>query len=313
MISDRQNAEINIQRLAAQRYPYSKAKILHTIRFILTIPVILLLSILTSALKSNYITSILGIQTYDVSWLLGIVSILILVIDQFILEPIKQSQKKKAASIQEEFDCDVLQIPWNEVELPRHPTREVVLTNAKKYLDKYGSNGLSNWYPCSEDDQIPLSAARTICQRSNVTWDAKLRERYRSLILISGVSASAIIVLLAIIYDLSLREFLVAIAAPLLPIAGFVISEIRQNMSSIESLKEIRDCLEDQWSNVLEGNLSDDELLGKSRQLQDRIYARRKGSPFIPDWIYHKLRSSDEALMVATAEQMTHQYLSRGG
>lgn len=154
---------------------------------------------MTSALKSNYITSIFSIQTYDAFWLLGVVSVLIFLIDQFILEPIKQKQKKKAASIQREFDCDVLLISWNNIELPRHLPREAILTNAKKYLEKFDSKGLLDWYLCSEDNQIPLSAARTICQRSNVMWDAKLRDGFRNVISISGFIAALIIVSLAII------------------------------------------------------------------------------------------------------------------
>jgi len=141
MISERQNSEINIQRLAAQRNLYRKAKRLHLFRFVLTIPLILTLSIITSLLKSEYIANLLKMHTYDASWGLALLSLVIFIIDRLILEPIQQKQKLEAAAIQEEFDCDVLQIPWNDVELPKRPSRETIISNAKHCISKYGSFG----------------------------------------------------------------------------------------------------------------------------------------------------------------------------
>lgn len=311
MISDRQNTEINIQRLAAQRYLYSRAKRLHFIRLMLTLPTILVLSIIVVLLKSQQVASYVGIQTYDASWLLALVSLVVFVLDRFIFEPVQQEQKAAAAAIQEEFDCDVLQIPWNDIELPKRPEREKIISNARRYLTRYGPDKLYNWYACPDDNLIPLPAARAICQRSNVSWDARLRQRYMIVVLICGIVVSIAIVAVATAYDLSLRGLLSAVAAPLLPVAGFVVGEIRQNRAAIQALEEIRDCIEEQWEAILSRDLSDNDLVYKSRQLQDRIYAGRKRSTLIPDWLYEKLRPSNEGLMVATAEQMKQQYLAQ--
>jgi hypothetical protein len=311
MISDRQNTEINIQRLAAQRYLYSRAKRLHFIRLILTLPTILILSIIVALLKSKQITSSVGIQPYDASWLLALASLVVFVLDRFIFEPVQQEQKAAAVAIQEEFDCDVLQIPRNDIELPKRPVRERIISNARHYLTRYGPDKLYNWYACPGDNLIPLSAARVICQRSNVSYDASLRQRYILTVLICGFVVSIGVVAVSVAHDLSLRGLLSSVIAPLLPIAGFVVGEIRQNRAAIQTLEDIRDCIEEQWDAVLSRDLRNNDLVHKSRQLQDRIYANRKGSTLIPDWLYEKLRTSNEALMEATAEQMKQQYLAQ--
>ena len=311
MISERQNIEINIQRLAAQRYLYSRAKILHFIRLMLTLPTILVLSILVALLKSQQVTSSIGIQVYDASWLLSLVSIVIFALDRFILEPLQQKQKAVSAAIQEEFDCDVLQIPWNDIELPKRPAREEIMSNARHYLARHGADKIHDWYACSDNNFIPLPIARTICQRSNVSWDKSLRQQYINGVLICGILVSIVIIAVATLYDFSLRSLLSAIVVPLLPVAGFVAGEIRQNRAAINALEEIRDCIEKQWEALMSCEPSDSNAWLKARQLQDRIYAGRKGSPLIPDWLYEKLRNSNEVVMVATAEQMKQQYLAQ--
>ena len=255
---------------------------------------------MVALLKSQHFVSFIGIQIYDLSWLLALVSFIVFILDHFFLDPVQQEQKAMAAAIQEEFDCDVLQIHWNDIELPKRPERDETISNSECYLDRYGSKKLYNWYACSDNDLIPLAAARAICQRSNVSWDSKLRKRYINLILFCGILISVSILLVSIAYDLSLRGLISTVIFPLLPVANFIAGEIRQNRSAIQVLEEIRDCIEEQWDLIINCDLSDSELANKSRQLQDRIYASRKRSTLIPDWLYEKLRPSSEALMVKT-------------
>jgi len=311
MISERQNVEINIQRLAAQRYLYSRAKIIHSIQLMLILPTILVLSILVALLKSQQVTRSIGIQAYDAFWLLALVSIVIFALDRFMLEPLQQKQKAEAAAIQEEFDCDVLQIPWNDIELPKRPAREKILSNARHYLARHGANKIHDWYAYPDNDLIPLPVARAICQRSSVSWDKSLRQRYIHIVLIYAIVVAIAIIAVAAVYDLSLRSLLSAIVVPLLPVAGFVTGEIRQNRAAVNALEEIRDCIEKQWEALVSCEPRDSDVVLKSRQLQDRIYASRKGSSLIPDWLYEKLRTSNEVVMVATAEQMKQQYLAQ--
>jgi len=311
MISTRQNSEINIQRLAAQRHLYSIAKAIHLVRFVLTIPSVLILAAIVAMLKSSSATQVLGLLKYDASWLLAIVSVGVFILDQIVLEPVQQRQKSMAAAIQDEFDCDVLQIPWNEIELPHRPLPEEIIEHSKKRIRKHGRKDLINWYLCSEEALVPLYAQRAICQRSNVSWDVTLRRRYITVLSVSGLIVSVVVFGLAATYDLSLRSFFVGVIAPLLPVLGFIVREVRQNLVTVGALDEIRGRLEQLWRAVLDSDSDDGVLLSKSRQLQDRIYTSRKSSPIIFDCFYKLFRGSQESVMITTSKQMSEQYLAQ--
>lgn len=311
MISTRQNSEINIQRLAAQRHLYSIAKAIHLVRFVLTIPTVLILAAIVAMLKSPSATQFLGLLKYDASWLLAIVSVGVFMLDQIVLEPVQQRRKSVAAAIQDEFDCDVLQIPWNEIELPHRPPPEEIIEHSKKRIRKHGRDDLINWYSCPEEALVPLYAQRAICQRSNVSWDATLRRRYITVLSVCGLIVSVVVFGLAATYDLSLRSFFVGVIAPLLPVLGFIVREVRQNLVTVGALDEIRGRLEQLWRAVLDSDSDDGVLLSKSRQLQDRIYTSRKSSPMIFDCFYKLFRGSQESVMITTSKQMSEQYLAQ--
>ena len=309
MISERQNEGINIKRLAAQGQLYNRAKQLHLVH-ILSAPFVLLVAIIVAILKSAPLMRSVGANTIDAIWFLGVISIFVLVVDQWALESSERDLKSLAAGIQEEFDCDVFQLQWNDELVPKHPSRESILANAEYYVKSHGDAGFRNWYDYPDNEFIPLTAARVICQRSNVSWDADLRGKYMNLVLATGAVASALVLIVGLMGDMSLRGLIRGII-PLLPIVAFIISEVKQNRIAITGLHEIRDAIEKQWQEILAGNVSDSDLAAKSRRLQDRIYMSRKGSPLIPKWIYDKLKAFHESLMVETAEQMKQEYLGR--
>jgi len=307
-INERQNSEINIQRLAAQRQLYSNVKFLQYIRIALSIPVILMISGIVFLLKSQSLMTFFGFQPYDASWVLAIASFCILCIDLLILAPIQRNKKKLAAVIQEEFDCNVLDIPWNDTIVSECPEREAVISYSESYFKNNRYEGLINWYACPDESIIPLTACRVICQRSNITWDARLREKYVILISIVGSISAILIILFAAFHDFTIKEFLFKILLPLLPIAKLVIEDIWQNQTVINNLHEIKIIIEKHWQSILANDLNDSELRTISRQIQDRIYHNRNVSPTIPDCLYHMLRQSDESLMVKTAKQMEKEY-----
>ncbi len=308
MISQCQNTQINIQRLAAQRRLYSTAKVIHLIRFTLTFPFLLSLSIVVAFLRSKEFTASVGIYGHDLSWLLALSSVLVFIVDYFILDPIEQKKKGIAAGVQEEFDCDVLQIPWNPIEVRNRPVRETTISNAKRYLDKHGSEELYNWYTCP--DEIPLPAARLICQRENVSWDAGLRRKYLVLLLILIAIVTVGIVAFALRYGVSCEVILFAVVAPIIPGARFVFGEIKQNRTAVRCLEEIRDIIEEQWRGILTSTITETQSVQRSRDLQNRIYTSRKANTLIPDWLYDKLKPSQETFMFMTAEHMKEEYFS---
>jgi hypothetical protein len=98
--------------------------------------------------------------------------------DLFLFTPWQQRLKDLAARIQESFDCEVLDLPWQEIMVGQRPAGEAITEwGSLKAGESYDAHKLKNWYP-TEIVSRDVSYARAICQRTNCWWDARLRRRY---------------------------------------------------------------------------------------------------------------------------------------
>jgi hypothetical protein len=164
-IAIEQNEEKCMERLAAQRQLYSLAKNIFTTQFVLG-----LLMVILGYISAFYPQLIIGID------LVGIFAAFMV---NTVLPEEMQNRKKKAASIQEIIDCDLLRIQWNK-ELVSRPDPEDIKKYSQKLLnDEMEKKKLGNWYEGVPGD-LSYAAARVICQRSNLMWDIGLRIAFSS-------------------------------------------------------------------------------------------------------------------------------------
>src|SRR2546429_7322325 len=159
-IPEVQNQEAQLERLRAQRYLYSCSKIVLGAQAILSGPVALAWSLavlLSPQLKGIAALWVLVVFLCDFTW----------------LTRLQEAWRERAAKIQELFDCDVLELPWNSVKAGIPPTPEEIHGNADKYIRADdGSTPVENWYPPAVG-ALPLGVARIVCQRANCWWDAE--------------------------------------------------------------------------------------------------------------------------------------------
>jgi len=73
-------------------------------------------------------------------------AIVITLLDTIALDRWQKNLKYKAASIQERFDCDVLELPWPELKV-RYPDAELIAEQSSQYrrIDP-NYKTLRNWY-----------------------------------------------------------------------------------------------------------------------------------------------------------------------
>ena len=297
-ISTTQNQPQNIQRLAAQRYLYSRAKRLLTIQ--------VLLAGTTPLAGSIAIALCAGAQSWVV--LMGILATLL---DRFYLDPGQCRFREMAATIQEDFDCIVLSLSWNKVLAGRRPAAEDIYEAAQK--DKQVPEALlENWYP-TIIGSLPLHLARLICQRTNCWWGSKLRCQYRTYIVIALVFISLFVVTLGFLTGMNLQKLVLAVLAPLLPALLWGICEARRQKQAATALDGLKDCAECFWQDVVQGKLTEPETTTRSRELQNAILLHRRTNPFVLDWVYRKLRRNYEDQMRVGAEQMVAQIKTSSG
>ncbi|EFE9020582.1 hypothetical protein D1I30_004523, partial [Escherichia coli] len=76
--------------------------------------------------------------------------------------------------MQEEFDCDVLGIPWNELKCGDKVNHRIIVKAAKEYKEKYNIDILKNWY-ISQEYSLPPLKMTILCQNENTEWDLSQR------------------------------------------------------------------------------------------------------------------------------------------
>ena len=293
MISDKQNAARQLHCLGAQRQLYATAKVIFGWQIVLGCPIAVISAILVISDPS--------LKGFAASW-----GILVTLADIFWLTPWQKRLRESAARIQEEFDCDVLELPWNELKAGKHPDPELV----KEQSDKYAAWAakmppITNWYAPSVDE-LPLHIGRIACQRSNCWWDANQRRRYAAWVIGIVASIFAVVLGLSLVTGMTIEDFVLKVVAPLAPALTIGIRQYLEQTDAAERLDKLKAHSESLWKEALSGTTAKN-LTAKSRNLQDEIFENRKKSPPVFDFIFMRLRPKYEQQMNFGTEELVEQ------
>lgn len=278
----KQNEPLQLHRLAAQRQLYSAAKKILVFQLVLSVPVAVFLAFLGLLIPA--------LKGYVAVW-----GLLVIAIDLLLVAWQKRLQEL-AAKIQEEFDCDVLSLPWHELKVGEKPAAESVAEHAKKY-SRWASSmpPLENWYPTSVQ-HLPLQWARIVCQRVNCWWDAKLRRRYAISVAVLLSFLAILMTSISIVTGMSMIDFFVQVVVPLSPTFKVGITHVKDQMSAASRLDKLKAHAEQLWKGALAGE-SVVKMTSGARALQDEIFDGRKRNPPVFDFLFKWLRSDQEAQM----------------
>ncbi|MBI2818770.1 MAG: hypothetical protein HYX73_02220 [Acidobacteria bacterium] len=283
-ITIEQNTTKQLERLAAQRQLYARAKNIQGWQMILSVPAVIAWSLA--------VVTIPFLKVWAALW-----GAVLTILDILWLNPWQRSLKRKAAKVQEQFDCDVLQMDWDDFKVGRKPDAELILNAADQLPQKEAElQKLRDWYP-SAVESLPIHLGRIVCQRANCWWDADLRRRYANWRLIALGLMCTIVVILSLVGGFTLEKFILAALVPLMPAIILGLRQSREHREAAERADRLKAASEDLWQLALSSNATDEQLSQRSRQLQDAIYEHRSNSPLIFDWIYNRLRRSYEELM----------------
>lgn len=291
-ITAKQNEQDQIERLAAQRHLYSTAKQIFGFQLIFGGPVAFIWALLVFLQPET--------KGYAALW-----AITLSLADIFWLTPWQKRLRENAAKIQEAFDCDVLQLPWNEIKVGKRVDPELVKEQFDKFVNmsSTSSSPLTNWYPTIVSE-LPLEVARVVCQRSNCWWDSQQRRRYAFWIISIVLFVTVFIFSLGFIGDMTIEKLLLAILLPLSPALILGIRQYSEQTEAANRLDKLKDHAERIWFEALNTEPAT-KLETKSRALQDEIFENRKRSPLVFDWIFYRLRDKYQAQMNCGAEDLT--------
>lgn len=271
-INQKQNEKVFIDYLKAQRVAYSQCK---TYQFVDLISVLIAIILpIIGLINSDYV-NFLG--AFGVIW-----TIIYLVVEHF-----RKNKSQQGAKIQEQFDTELFEIPWNEVLCKNKVNKDIQTDLAKRYK----ANDLSDWYSKEIGSDIPREIAVLLCQRINFSWELNLRKKFvLYLVTVLLVYYGAIIVT-SIFVNLGLLDTLILLA-PSISFLIYGVQNVGALKSQSKSKEEYLDLIDSKIQEYsLNKSIPDNTFL---RQIQDVIFNQRNFLEKIPDWFYNTFKEDNE-------------------
>jgi SMODS-associating 4TM effector domain len=212
------------------------------------------------------------------------------------LKRIDSPLAEKGAKIQEQIDTELFEIPWSECLSDEKVDKEDIIQAKKNYSGE--PKRFINWYD-GIDPSHPTTRAALICQKSNLTWDARQRKTFKYFFAVMGWLA----VLAPTVYFLYQNWPMAGyLKQALLPMASFIILCF-ENYNTHKEVSDQQNKLSGQIQKVLQGQ-NEEITVDFLRKTQNAIYKRRKDSTaMIPDWFYKLLRPVLNRLITEANQQ----------
>ena len=284
-VGERQNEDGMVDLLRARKRIYGQVKRVQRAYFIF----IFLLPI---------ISLIVAFQLQAAKPWISLLALTVGAIDAMFIDTWRKGRMKTAARIQEQFDCHVLDLPWNQFTAGKRVTAEEISKFANPQLSEPDESRLKDWYPANSR-KLPSHLARLVCQRTNLWYDSQLRDTYR--IALCGLTVAYFIGLLAFASSFTVVEFVLVALVPFGPFFTWIVREYHRQSDTITAVERLLNEIDNSLESFTEVQESA-EAQGRSRELQDAIFAHRSTSPLVSDLVYQFKRPKLEAQMQAGAE-----------
>lgn len=221
------------------------------------------------------------------------------------------SSAHEAALVQEHFDTDLFQTDWNDL-AAGDPLRHERLSELTRKFNNLPARirdpqelRHKDWYV--DTDGLPWPYDALLCQRQNLSWDARLRRRWAGLITTVLFGWLAVGVVTALVVDASVVGSILLFLAPSVPVIHTALTSAAGHRSAAAD----RDRAYSKVDTALtEGPATQAGPSGQQRlhllvrQVQDRIFATRLHAPRTPGLLYKYARKGDEEDHHESAEQI---------
>ena len=199
-ILKKQNETRSIDQLLAQQNIYSIAKVLQGILIFITVPLPLLLAFILKKYPD---------MIDEKNWFFVLYLILAIFVEK-VLESYIDRLKKLAASTQEIFDLNVLNIDENETLNTVSVDDELIRRYSKSpRKDNNKVEKVTNWYSLKIENVI-TNIAIILCQRTNVYYDFSIRKSYNLVVKILAILTFATLLAISLRNDISIKIFIIA-------------------------------------------------------------------------------------------------------
>ncbi len=199
-----------------------------------------------------------------------------------------QKKRYQAARIQEEIDTELFELDWNKTIDSTEKERPETISKAADRFTGNSSRFLT-WYSVETEAVNSILQQALLCQRENISFDIEMRKLFSRLHLwIFGILGIVILVY-AWWQNPSARDLLLAIIAPLAGLIAF----LWDNYSANQKIILEQEIQEPTIRKLLQKSRETPESVTKIdlRSIQDFIFQKRRGSSFIPNFLYGRFRA----------------------
>ncbi|WP_010676345.1 S-4TM family putative pore-forming effector [Bacillus timonensis] len=290
---ERQNMDKNILLLKSMRHIYNVAKKYYAARMVVAI--LLPIASIVFTLFNRY-----GITT-DLSSIFSVLGFIWLPIFYY-LQQKELNYIEKGAKIQEEFDTNVFNLPWNKALVGNRVTPEEIQEAANNFHED--ETYLYNWYGGLKSKHYFINIL--LSQRSNLMWAVSLKQNFSYFILIVSLIYLVLTVFFASMLDMPLQIYLLVFLFPSTSILLYAVSTwwelTKQSMKIRELGEEVRvDC-----EKFALGERNIDMYL--CRQYQDAVFVyNRKNAVLIPNKLYWMRRKKDDKKMIEVNQKLSEE------
>jgi len=289
-LSARQNEPHFIDLLAATSHYYGLGKIALAVQLCLTVG----LAIAFSAIVCFWpeFKPIAAFVALTITWL-----------DVTFIDRIQIYFRKLGALVQEQTDCELFGIEWNELRCGRKPDSEDLHCAAAKFISARGDSGLRDWHAADLDGlsapYVPLAS-----QRLCLWWEKSQRKVYGCWLIGLGIAGMILVGSWGVICAQSIKETLLVSYAMAAPAVIWCIREGRRQWDAAASLEHARAFVDSTWKKAVSGLVHGRELEFLIRQIQDSMFDNRSKNPLMFNWIYRILKQSREETMRKSAGEL---------
>ncbi|MCB9211107.1 MAG: hypothetical protein H6609_17205 [Ignavibacteriales bacterium] len=310
-IAELQNEIPSLEKLSSQNYLYSSAKRVKALQILLSVIIIVIISLFKTIFEKNNFEIVIGLDWKMLAPILSLISIMITIINIYVLKPIISNKIKYASLIQYEFDSYVMTINKNIIYKENSPSFETIRKYSLKNKKKgYPPEYFKDWYS-PKVDSIDKIVSNFICLRTNLVWDINLRVIYRNSIVVFLILFSLMLLIPSFIFGVTIKSFTLEIIIPLMPLFTFSISEIIDNHNSISKKEKIKIIIDLTWQRILSKTISYDELSQISKECLEYLVQLRRENPLIFDWFYKLTKKSSNDEMDYSAERLIEEFRER--
>lgn len=205
----------------------------------------------------------------------------------------------EAASVQEQFDLFVFDMP-DITDRSTRPSLEAIAALVgpdDEVLSVADAEKLTDWYPIDNKDDGLIAVA--IAQRANASYSNRLLRVTANVWAAVVAVWSVLLVGASIAANLTLAQFLMGVAFPVLPAFLDVVQYVAGVRRSATEKADLATLIEDHLSGRRDPVNAENLLVW-----QAQMFELRRSAPEVPDFIYKWTRPKNERVMKAAARQL---------